>query len=486
MEQLSSKVNELEHRLAETSMEGIANTNSHCPDWAEASSEQQITAPTAAVIPKDQRPEDETIKSPPVAGDKVTNIILVPAECAPLSKTGGLGDVVRALPKALARRGHRVMVVALRYGNYAEAQETGVRKRYKVEGQDMEVTFFQAYIDGMDFVLLLRFPSVSNTRCVPVIHNIAHQGHGLVCDFRYVDLPQNYFKLYDPGGGEHFNVLATGRRAADCVVTVSHGYAWEMKTKEGGWGLHQKINEFDGKLKGIVNGIDANEGNPQLDVYLASDGYTNYPAETLQTGKPQCKAALQRELGLPLRENVPLIGFIGRLDHQKGVDLVAESIPWMVDQDVQLVMLGNGRPDREQLLKHFENQHHDKVRGWVGFFVKMAHRITVGANILLMPSRSEPCGLNQLYALSYGAVPVVHAVGGPRDRVQPFDSLAEFQATQDLVKRGMVISTYLHIEMAATVYRVPWIKPCARLGELSRADFDFMRWAQFVKPGNVY
>nr|DAD20387.1 TPA_asm: hypothetical protein HUJ06_021850 [Nelumbo nucifera] len=190
----------------EGSYKGIANTNSRRPNWAEASSEQQIAAPTAAVIPKDQRTEDETVKSPPLAEDNVTNIILVPAECAPWSKIGGLGDVAGALPKALARRGHRVMVVAPRY---------------------------------------------------------AHRGRGPVCDFCYVDLPQNYFKLYDPGGGEHFNVLIAGLRAADRVVTVSHGYTWE--------------------------------------------------------------------LGLPLRENVPLIGFIGRPDHQKGVDLVAESIPWMVD-----------------------------------------------------------------------------------------------------------------------------------------------------------
>ncbi|XP_010242102.1 PREDICTED: granule-bound starch synthase 2, chloroplastic/amyloplastic-like [Nelumbo nucifera] len=267
MEQLSSKVNELEHRLAETSMEvrevkedvrelrrhleaflsnkerspkGITNTNSHHQDWAEASSEQQIAAPTAAVITKDQRSEVETVRSPPLAEDNVTNIILVPAECAPLSKT--------------------------------EVQETGVRKRYKVDGQDREVTFFQAYINGMDFVfrdnpmfrnmeeniygggrrdILKRMVLFGNTalevlfckytRCVPVIHNIAHRGCGLVCDFCCVDLPQNYFKLYDPGGGEHFNVLAAGLSAADRVVTISHGYAWELETKEGGWGLHQII-----------------------------------------------------------------------------------------------------------------------------------------------------------------------------------------------------------------------------------------------------
>lgn len=148
--------------------------------------------------------------------------------------------------------------------------------------------------------------------------------------------------MYDPVGGDHFNIFAAGLKAADRVVTVSHGYARELKTIEGGWGLHGIINENNWKLKGIVNGIDTQEWNPQLDEHLKSDGYTNYSLDTLHTGKPQCKAALQKELGLPIRENVLLIGFIGRLDHQKGVDIIAEAVPWMMGQDVQLVMLGTG------------------------------------------------------------------------------------------------------------------------------------------------
>lgn len=246
--------------------------------------------------------------------------------------------------------------------------------------------------------------------------------------FRYADLPPHcldFFKLYDPMGGEHLNIFAAGIKTADRVVTVSCGYAWEIKTQEGGWGLHGIINENDWKLRGIVNGIDTKEWNPKLDVHLHSDGYTNYSLEILQTGKPQCKAALQKELGLPVRADVPLIGFIGRLDHQKGVDLIAEALPWMMGQDVQLVMLGTGRPDLEQMLRQFESQNHDKVRGWVGFSVKTAHRITAGADILLMPSRFEPCGLNQLYAMVYGTIPVVHAVGGLRDTVQPFNPFEE-------------------------------------------------------------
>lgn len=446
----------------------------------------------------DNDPVGRDVKEPPLVVADVMNVILVALECAPWIKTGGLGDVAGALPKALARRGHRLMVVLPRYGNYAEAQNTGIRKMYKVDGQDMEVNFFQAFIDGVDFVFVDSpiFRHIENniyggnrvdilkrmvlfckaavevpwhvpcggvcygdgnlvfiandwhtallpvylkayyrdhgimkyTRSVLVIHNIAHQGRGPVDDFAYVDLPNHYldiFRMYDPLGGEHFNIFAAGLKMADRIVTVSHGYAWELKTPEGGWGLHGIINENEWKLRGIVNGIDTKDWNPMLDVHLQSDGYINYSLDTLQTGKARCKKALQKELGLPVRENVPVLGFIGRLDHQKGVDLIAEAIPWIMDQDVQLVMLGTGRADLEQMLRQFESQYHDRIRSWVGFSVKTAHRITAGADILLMPSRFEPCGLNQLYAMTYGTIPVVHAVGGLRDTVQPFNPYGE-------------------------------------------------------------
>nr|DAD28857.1 TPA_asm: hypothetical protein HUJ06_030325 [Nelumbo nucifera] len=181
------------------------------------------------LFPKDQHAEDETVKSPPLAEDNVTNIILVPTECAPLLKTGGLGDVAGTLLKALARRGHRVMVVAPRHGNYTKAQETGVRKSPMFRNIEENI-----YGEGREDVLkrmvlfgkaALEVPFCKYTQGVPVIHNIAHRGRGPVHDFCYVDLPQNYFKLYDPGGGEHFNVLAAGLSAAARVVTVSHGYA---------------------------------------------------------------------------------------------------------------------------------------------------------------------------------------------------------------------------------------------------------------------
>uniref|UniRef100_A0A0D9WNK9 Starch synthase, chloroplastic/amyloplastic n=1 Tax=Leersia perrieri TaxID=77586 RepID=A0A0D9WNK9_9ORYZ len=438
----------------------------------------------------DSSENHQDVDSGPLAGENVMNVIVVAAEC-------GLGDVAGALPKALARRGHRVMVVVPRYGDYAEAQDIGIRKYYKAAGQDLEVKYFHAFIDGVDFVFIdaplfrhrqddiyggsrqeimkrmilfckaaVEVPwhvpcggvpygdgnlvfiandwhtallpvylkayyrdhgTMQYTRSVLVIHNIAHQGRGPVDEFPYMDLPEHYlehFKLYDPVGGEHANIFGAGLKMADRVVTVSPGYLWELKTTEGGWGLHDIIRQNDWKMNGIVNGIDYREWNPEVDVHLQSDGYTNYNLDSLDTGKRQCKAALQRELGLEVRDDVPLIGFIGRLDGQKGVDIIGDAMPWITGQDVQLVMLGSGRRDLEVMLQRLEAQHKGKVRGWVGFSVRMAHRITAGADVLAMPSRFEPCGLNQLYAMAYGTVPVVHAVGGLRDTVSAFDPFA--------------------------------------------------------------
>lgn len=264
--------------------------------------------------------------------------------------------------------------------------------------------------------------------------------------------------MYDPVGGEHFNIFAAGLKTAYRIVTVSHGYAWELKTLEGGQGLHGIISDNDWKLKGIVNGIDKKEWNPKVDTHLTSDGYTKYSLDTLQTGKPQCKTALQKELGLPIRPEVPLIGFIGRLDNQKGVDLIIDAVPWMVGQDVQLVMLGSGNSDLERMLQEMENRYRDKVRGWVGFSVKMAHRITAGADILLMPSKFEPCGLNQLYAMCYGTIPVVHAVGGLKDTVQPFDPYNESGLgwTFERAETGQLIHALGNCLLTYREYKPSW------------------------------
>jgi starch synthase len=228
-------------------------------------------------------------------------------------------------------------------------------------------------------------------------------------------------RLYDPIGGEHMNVMKAGIINSHRVVAVSDGYAWECQTQEGGWGLDGVVRESAFKLRGIVNGIDYGEWSPAADAFLTTDGYTQYTIDNLEEGKRQCKLALQKELGLPQDPDVPLFGFIGRLDYQKGVDLIRDSADWIVGQGAQLVLLGSGRADLEGDLRALEARHRDRARGWVGFSAAMAHRITAGADMLLMPSRFEPCGLNQLYAMAYGTPPIVHAVGGLRDTVRPYN-----------------------------------------------------------------
>ena len=426
------------------------------------------------------------------------NIIMVASECAPFSKTGGLGDVMQSLPKGLAKRGHRVMTVVPRYKEYEEGIDTGARIRLKVLGQDVEVGFFHHYRDGVDIVFVdhnsyhhvrdsiysgdreaqnfrnsllcqaaLELPFCIAPGDVPygdenlifvandwhaallpvylqgyfrdygkyefarscfIVHNMAHQGRGPLNEFDRLGLDAGKYKdkfyLDDPFGGECMNIMQAGLRLATKVIAVSEGYAWEISTDMGGWGLAPCVREFgEGKLSGIVNGIDYDEWSPDADEHLMSDGYTTYTpdANGIDGGKKQCKLALQRELGLPEDENALLMGFIGRLDDQKGVDLITDSEGWFRDNHVQLVMLGSGRDDLENALRGMEERNKDKIRGWVGFSVKMAHRITAACDCLLMPSRFEPCGLNQLYAMRYGTVPIVHSVGGLRDTVQPYD-----------------------------------------------------------------
>lgn len=460
-------------------------------------SKTQYTQPEISIEPDVPEPITEPPgppPPPPLAGPNVMNVVMVGAECAPWSKTGGLGDVMSALPKALQRRGHRVMVVVPRYDNYPDAWETGVRIRLRCNGAEVEVGFFHAYVDGVDYVfvdhamfntrkqdlygggredLMQRcsllskaaieavwhvpcggitygddnlvfiandwhtallpvylqahyrdYGKMTYARCVFVIHNMAHQGRGPFVETNGLELNETYkemFRLYDPVGGEHMNIMKVGLQTAHRLVAVSHGYAWECLTPEGGWGLHTILNESKWKLKGIVNGIDQREWNPVNDKFLQDDGYVNYDLKTFVEGKRRCKAALQKELGLPVNPDIPMLGFIGRLDYQKGVDLIRDNYDWLMGEKVQLIMLGSGREDLEASLREMENKNRDQCRGWVGFSVKMAHRITASCDILLMPSRFEPCGLNQLYAMAYATVPVVHAVGGLRDTVKQYD-----------------------------------------------------------------
>ncbi|XP_078169549.1 glycogen/starch synthase, ADP-glucose type [Carex rostrata] len=275
------------------------------------------------------------------------------------------------------------------------------------------------------------FGVYKDARCIAVIHNIAHQGVEPATTYENLGLPPDWYgalewvfphwaRKHALDKGEAVNILKGAIVTADRIITVSQGYSWEITTPEGGYGLDGLLASRKSVLDGIVNGIDVTDWDPATDKHIPF----HYSIDDI-SGKALCKADLQRELGLPIKPATLLIGFIGRLDYQKGTDLVLSALPEIMQMDVQFVMLGSGNIAYEEWMRSAENTYKDKFRGWVGFNVPISHRITAGCDIIIMPSRFEPCGLNQLYAMRYGTVPVVHCTGGLRDTVETFNPFAD-------------------------------------------------------------
>ncbi|MBW2253724.1 MAG: glycogen synthase [Deltaproteobacteria bacterium] len=256
------------------------------------------------------------------------------------------------------------------------------------------------------------------TPSVLTVHNLRHQGHFAGRMFADLDLPPRWFAPWALEYYSDLNLLKGGLHHTDQITTVSPTYAAEIRTQIGGFGLDGVLRSRQDVLTGILNGIDAQIWNPATDPLLPA----NYDANDL-TGKKTCKAALQTELGLSVDAATPLIGSVGRLDPQKGTGLLIESIPWLVEkQDAQVVVLGDAPAEfrrYEERLRQFEQRYPRHVRAWMGFSEAQAHQIEAGADLYAMPSRFEPCGLNQMYSMRYGTPPVVRAVGGLADSVQP-------------------------------------------------------------------
>ena len=427
-------------------------------------------------------------------------ILSVSAEIAPWSKTGGLGDVAAALPKALAAAGHRVLAVAPRYKPYADAWDTGIRLHFPLFGRVHEVSLYHSQSPGYDVIFIdhpaicrggiygderggygdnlfrfallsraaieaaRRFPVAAaggpalplteagplrvlshdwhagllpvylrhhyqhagllrDARVAHVIHNLAHQGVASFDDWWGLDLPAAAAPSLDMHG--RINCMKAGLVSADRVVAVSPSYAREITEPEHGFGLDGILRMRGAALSGIINGIDPSEWSPAVDPHLpAPYGPEVWPAAPTRPGptggKAQCKEQLQRAMGLPVRADLPVLGFIGRLTGQKGIDLLEAVGPWLAHQPCQVVLLGTGEERFERALAELGRRHPHAVAVQLGFDVARAHLITAGSDLLLMPSRFEPCGLNQLYALAYGTVPVVHATGGLRDTVHSF------------------------------------------------------------------
>jgi len=260
-------------------------------------------------------------------------------------------------------------------------------------------------------------PTFAGTRSVYTIHNLNYQGIGRYRQYAALGLHSRY---WSPDALEHFgeiNLMKGGIIFGDQVTTVSPNYAREIQTSEHGAGLDGVLRSLSFKLSGILNGIDTDEWNPAHDPNLPA-GFSMREV----SGKAACKRALIREAKLSPRGKTPVISFISRLVDQKGLDLLIPSLSHMLAAGAQAVILGSGESRYENALMQIGEQHPGECRVWIGFDNALAHRMYAGADMLLVPSIYEPCGLNQMYALRYGTLPVARLTGGLADTVIPFDA----------------------------------------------------------------
>jgi len=249
------------------------------------------------------------------------------------------------------------------------------------------------------------------------IHNLAYQGVFPGEAFALANLPEEYFSA-DGEGAEFYgqlNCLKCGIARADSITTVSPRYAREITTEELGCGLDGVLRKHAGKLTGILNGVDYSEWNTTKNPHL----FRPYSSDRL-AGKTFNKCELQRQLGLPVNEKIPLFGTISRLADQKGVDILLGALEEMLNSDLQFVQLGSGSPDYERGFRSLAARFSGRVSVQFGYDENLAHRIEAGCDFFLMPSRYEPCGLNQMYSLRYGTIPIVRATGGLDDSVTDY------------------------------------------------------------------
>lgn len=258
----------------------------------------------------------------------------------------------------------------------------------------------------------------SETRSVLTIHNIGYQGVFGAGILHEMELSESAAMLdQEDLAGNRINFLKTGVIHADLLTTVSPTYSREILESELGMGLDHQLRARDGSVVGILNGADYSEWNPQNDALIPYP----YSAKDL-SGKELNKQALMKEVGLDYHFDRPLVGMVTRLSYQKGIDLVKEALPdLMSSREFSLVVLGEGETEYEQFFHWAHGSYPGRVSFYQGFNNPLAHRIEAGSDIFLMPSRYEPCGLNQMYSLKYGTMPVVRATGGLADSVQHFD-----------------------------------------------------------------
>ncbi len=255
-----------------------------------------------------------------------------------------------------------------------------------------------------------------STRSVFTIHNLAYQG---VFPQKYMEISELPSELFSINSLEYYgqmNFMKGGIVFSDVVTTVSEKYSLEIQTPEYGHGLDGVLRERSAAIHGILNGVDYAAWNPETDPHIAA----NYRAEDL-SGKKKCKEELRQVLGIKGPVDAPIIGVISRLADQKGFDLLADSLDELLEMGFSLVLLGKGDEKYETLFKRIGETHKNRIGIRIAFDDVLAHKIEAGSDMFLMPSRYEPCGLNQMYSLKYGTIPVVRATGGLEDTIEEFD-----------------------------------------------------------------
>lgn len=410
------------------------------------------------------------------------HIVFAASECTPWAKTGGLADVVGALPAELKKLGHRITTFIPYYRQVAQKMPNLPVKLESVtipfshynrfvrvldagEHNGSEVLFLDCpeFFDRESFYAtpsgdypdnaerfglfsravievskILGVPDIFHVhdwqaamvsvylrstyffdpvlRTVPsvlTIHNAGYQGWFPPRTMETLLLPWDMFHFDKLEQNDSVNFLKGGIVYADAITTVSRTYAEEIKTPEFGSGLEGVIAQRSGDLVGILNGVDYEEWNPENDKHIAA----HYSADDLD-GKRECRRDVLHAFGLDnISDDTPVLGVVTRLATQKGLDFLAQIIDELVKRDMVLLVLGSGEEYYERLFTELATRYPDKIRVQVGYNNTMAHKIEAGADIFLMPSRYEPCGLNQIYSLKYGTVPVVRATGGLQDTI---------------------------------------------------------------------
>ncbi len=443
------------------------------------------------------------------------SIAFIGSECYPFVKTGGLGDVMYALPKALTRRNCDVKVILPRYKCIPQQYQdkmvyrgsfymdlTSDGKQYYVGimeyvwdgvvydfidneeffGGDKPYTnliddipkycyFSKAALAALNYmnwqpniihchdwqaalvpVYLRTFfqnTSIGNAKTMITIHNLRFQGIYNIKTIKYwTNLPDYVFnKDALTQNWLDANMLKGGLTYSNMITTVSNTYAGEIQTSEYGEGLEAHLRYHSGKLRGIVNGIDYDIWDPSKD----SDIVANYSIEDAIAKKRENKIALQKELGLEENGDKFVIGLISRLTNQKGLDLVNTCIPQIMDPHTQVVVLGTGDAEYENSFRYYENHYKGQFAGCIQYDEARSHRIYAGCDVLLVPSRFEPCGLTQLIAMHYGTVPIVRETGGLKDTVEPYNMYADWGNgfTFDRYESGLL---YDAINRAKTLY----------------------------------